>query len=54
MDLFRYNKSLYGGDDLIIGASFDLLKWFAAAALVFIVVHAVYMAVFKSRAKVSH
>jgi len=40
MELFRYSRSLYGGDANIIGASWDLFGWFVAAAAVFIVAHA--------------
>ena len=41
MQIFRYSKSVYGGQEQLIGASWDLLPWFAAAGIVFIVVHAV-------------
>lgn len=45
MQLFRYSTSIYGGDDLVIGASWDLLKWFMVAGAVVIVVHAAVSAV---------
>jgi hypothetical protein len=44
MQLFRYSSSIYGGSDVLIGASWDLLKWFVAAGAAFIVVHAVVKA----------
>jgi hypothetical protein len=44
MQLFRYSKSIYGGDDLLIGASWDLLKWFVVVGAVVIVMHAVLKA----------
>jgi len=47
--MFRYATSVYGGSDLLIGANWDLLKWFVAAGLAFIVVHAAFKA-FASRA----
>jgi hypothetical protein len=40
MELFRYATSIYGGSDVVIGASWDLLPWFVATGLAFIVVHA--------------
>jgi len=40
MELFRYSRSIYGGSDVMIGASWDLLPWFVGAALAFIVIHA--------------
>ena len=49
MELFRYAKSIYGGQSQLIGASWDLLPWFVAAGATFIVVHAIVMAVAKSR-----
>ena len=45
MELFRYSKSIYGGDDTLIGASWDLLPWFVGAAFAFIVLHALIKAV---------
>jgi hypothetical protein len=44
MQLFRYSTSIYGGSDVLIGASWDLLKWFVAAGAAFIVAHAVVKA----------
>jgi hypothetical protein len=44
MQLFRYTSSIYGGSDVVIGASWDLLSWFAAAGAAFIIVHAVVKA----------
>ena len=44
MQLFRYSTSIYGGSDVMIGASWDLLPWFVAAGAAFIVVHAVVKA----------
>jgi hypothetical protein len=40
MQLFRYATSVYGGSDVVIGASWDLLPWFVGAGLAFIAVHA--------------
>jgi hypothetical protein len=54
MDLFRYSKSIYGGSDVMIGASWDLLPWFVAAALAFIVVHALVKAAISRRAGAPH
>jgi len=48
--MFRYATSVYGGSDLLIGANWDLLKWFVAAGLAFIVAHAAFMA-FASRTR---
>jgi hypothetical protein len=50
MELFRYSRSIYGGSDQLIGASWDLLPWFVGAAILFIVAHAVLSAV-KRRAR---
>jgi hypothetical protein len=44
MQLFRYSTSIYGGSDVLIGASWDLLKWFVAAGAAFIVAHALVKA----------
>jgi hypothetical protein len=44
MQLFRYAQSIYGTSDTIIGASWDLLPWFAAAGAGFIIIHAVVKA----------
>jgi hypothetical protein len=49
VELFRYSKSIYGGSDALIGASWDLLPWFVGAAVAFIIVHAVGMAIFGRR-----
>jgi hypothetical protein len=40
MHVFRYATSIYGDSDVVIGASWDLLPWFAAAGAAIIVVHA--------------
>jgi hypothetical protein len=40
MSLFRYATSIYGDSNVVIGASWDLLPWFAAAGAAFIIVHA--------------
>jgi hypothetical protein len=45
MQLFRYSTSIYGGSDVVIGASWDLLPWFVAAGFAFIIAHAVVKAV---------
>ena len=52
MQLFRYSKSIYGGDDLLIGASWDLLPWFAAAGAAFIIVHALVKAAAGRRSRI--
>jgi hypothetical protein len=44
MELFRYSKSIYGGSDQLIGASWDLLPWFVVAGATVIVLHAVIAA----------
>jgi hypothetical protein len=49
MQLFRYSTSIYGGSDVLIGASWDLLIWFVAAGATVIVVHAVVKAVMSRR-----
>jgi hypothetical protein len=49
MQFFRYSKSIYGGQEQLIGASWDLLPWFAAAAAAFIVLHATLTALAKAR-----
>lgn len=43
MELFRYATSIYGQKQLI-GASWDLLIWFAGAGAAFILVHALVKA----------
>jgi hypothetical protein len=50
MQLFRYSTSIYGGSDVLIGASWDLLKWFVVAGAVIIVLHAAVKAVTSRRA----
>jgi hypothetical protein len=42
---FRYATSIYGDSDVVLGASWDLLPWFAAAGAAFIIVHALVKAV---------
>jgi hypothetical protein len=49
MQLFRYSTSIYGGSDVLIGASWDLLPWFVVAGAVVIVSHAVIAAVTSRR-----
>ena len=49
MQLFRYSTSIYGGSDVLIGASWDLLKWFVLAGAVAIVLHAAFKAVTSRR-----
>ena len=49
MQLFRYSTSIYGGSDVLIGASWDLLKWFVVAGIVVIVLHAAVKAVASRR-----
>lgn len=49
MTFFRYTKSIYGGQEQLIGASWDLLPWFAAAGAAFIIAHAIVAALAKGR-----
>jgi hypothetical protein len=49
MQLFRYSTSIYGGSDVLIGASWDLLPWFVVAGAIVIVLHAVSAAVMARR-----
>jgi hypothetical protein len=49
MQLFRYSTSIYGGDNVLIGASWDLLKWFVIAGAAVILLHAVAAAVTSRR-----
>jgi hypothetical protein len=49
MQLFRYSTSIYGGSDVLIGASWDLLKWFVVAGVVVIVLHAAVKAITADR-----
>jgi len=51
MQLFRYAKSIYGGQEQLIGASWDLLPWFVAAGAAFIVVHAIVVTVARARGR---
>jgi hypothetical protein len=51
MSLFRYATSIYGDSNVVIGASWDLLPWFAAAGAAFIVVHALVKAVAGRRSR---
>jgi hypothetical protein len=51
MELFRYSRSIYGGSDQLIGASWDLLPWLVGAAVLFIVVHAALSALAKRRTR---
>jgi hypothetical protein len=48
MDLFRYSRGIYGGQQLI-GASWELLPWFFAAGVAFVVIHALYKVFLGSR-----
>ena len=50
MQLFRYSTSIYGGSDVLIGASWDLLPWFVLAGAVVIVLHAAFKALGSRRA----
>ncbi len=54
MQFFRYSKSIYGGQEQLIGASWDLLPWFVAAGAAVIVVHAIVIAVVKMRQRRAH
>jgi hypothetical protein len=54
MHLFRYTKSIYGGQEQMVGASWDLLPWLVGAAVAFIVLHAVITALAKARRGSSH
>ncbi len=54
MQLFRHANSIYGGSDVIIGASYDLLAWFVAAGAAIILMHAVFKAVTKTGERTSH
>lgn len=42
MDLFRVSRNAWG-QEVLIGASWDLLWLFVAAGVVFIVAHMIYM-----------
>ena len=52
--LFRYTKSIYGGQEQLVGASWDLLPWFIGAALAFTVLHAVIVALANTRRGSAH
>ncbi len=41
MEIFRVSRNAYG-QEALIGVSWDLLWWFIAAAIVFIVAHIIY------------
>jgi hypothetical protein len=47
--LFRYATSVYG-EKVLLGASWDLVWWFIAAAVAFIVLHALGKALLTRRA----
>jgi hypothetical protein len=49
MHLFRFATSIYGGSDVVIGASWDLLPWFVAAGAACIILHAIFRAVAGAR-----
>jgi len=49
--LFRYASSVYG-QTVLVGASWDLIWWFAGAGMAFIVVHAAVKALARSRTRV--
>ena len=53
MELFRYATSIYGGSDVVIGASWDLLPWFVGVGAAFIILHAVVKAFAGRRGRVS-
>ena len=53
MELFRYVTSIYGDSKVVIGASWELLPWFAAVGAAFIIVHAVVKALAGRRGDVS-
>jgi len=46
IDLFRYSRSIYGGDEMIIGANWDLLGFFVVASMTFIALHIICKIVF--------
>jgi hypothetical protein len=54
VQLFRVSRSIYGGNDMIIGANYDLLVWFVAAGAMVIVAHALYKAFTKTNSHASH
>jgi hypothetical protein len=53
MQLFRTATSIYGGSDVVIGASWDLLPWFVGAGLAFIIVHAMVKALVSRRGDIN-
>jgi len=53
VQLFRFSRSIYGGDDVIIGANYDLLVWFVAAGAMVIVAHALYKAITRTNSHAS-
>lgn len=50
MQILRVTRDLYGQETLQ-GVSWDLIPWFVGAAVAFIVVHALYMALWAPRLK---
>jgi hypothetical protein len=52
MHLFRYATSIYGDSNVIIGASWDLLPWFVAVGVAFMIVHTVVKALAGRRRRV--
>lgn len=54
IELFRYSRSIYGGDETLIGANWDLLGYFVAAAIAFMVFHSLCKIVFSKRIAGSH
>jgi len=54
IELFRYSRSIYGGDETIIGANWDLLGFFVAVSMTFIVLHIICKIVFLKRIAGSH
>ncbi len=52
--MFRYSKSIYGGQEQLIGASWDLIPWFAAAGVAFVVIHLIAAAMSRSGKRVRH
>ena len=49
MELFRYSRSIYGGQDQLIGASWDLLPGSWAPPVAFIILHAILNALSQKR-----
>mgnify|MGYP001309505901 CR=1 FL=1 len=48
MQILRISRDLYG-QEALQGVSWDLIPWFFGAAVAFIVVHALYMALWAPR-----